>query len=195
MDKINALQLEEYKYAKERINTLETKRHQTILLNLSALAAIIGFAEILPASIIPYLSLSILLFGSYSYAIYDSLQKMTTTFIVERYENSFSELNFESGYLKIMSTISLRKPIPSIVWWLGDPYFWLTAASSLISIVYGSELLASKVPSYSTNSLKVYLAGLIVGHLFVLPSFYIRYKRNFEFFRIRWRHVIELVRE
>lgn len=184
-------EIQEYQSVKERINSLEGRREQAVLLTITAIAAIVGFSGEIPPGLVPPLVVGVLLLSSFSYAQSTILQHMATAYVMERFESRIPEMKFETGYHSIV----FESPEPAIKrreWVVIAPYTWLTILSLGVAVLWAHKFLNTGAGAGLPRSLKgLYVGGMGLACLLSFYSLRIQQQRHVAFFRGCWRQYLD----
>ena len=183
-----AYALEEYKFAKEKIRKNEERRYTLLALNITAFAAIFGLSDKLDPLVLPIAVISVLMICSAAYATQSLIQRLTTAFIIERYEKKIATISYET-YVHYFGDAAYNSPKSNTIFrilmfvkrLLSEPFLLLAILGLL-----GSAIISYKAMSIlfgkSTLLACIYLLMIITGYAAVLINIFRMKKRSLEYY-------------
>lgn len=170
----DALAMEEYKFAKEKIRKNEERRYQMLVLNITAFGLILGLSDKIEHYAIPIGLLIILMICLDLCKSQTRIQYFTTAYIIENYEVNHDFIEYESTgrtYIESKGNRSKFKELMSVTMRvLFNPFFLLMIVEVFAFFFFGIEFIIAQFNE--TNYLVgfIYIIFILGGHMKVLKD-------------------------
>ena len=180
----DSLIIEDFKRAFKRIDNHETRSFRTYLLIISGFAVILGLAQEIEHSYIPYI-LNLFLWITINFAVTDRRFKyFAQSYLVNTYYNDYETINYEN-YFHNYNVIDDNKEPFIRRWWkkiqkMLHPLLVIYVFGLFISTRFAYPFVKEIYQNGQWIYLILYLLGLLFLHFLIIGKLCVLYKNNFK---------------
>ena len=169
--------IEEYRITKERLNKIEERRYQLLVLCITAFGVIFGFSDKISEPLVPIALLTVLTICVILHRGQTNRQNFTRAYIINYFESKINKLDYEGMLKEVAKSYSFLewrffKKTGHLIYIITNPFSFLLLVTILSCIYYGNSYYSYNMLVIKDWEIIIYLTFNILGYIITIINIY-----------------------